>query len=75
MFGKALAIYDRALGVDSRESADVYYNIARTKQQSGDVAGAVESARESVRIYTKLGITDEWSQAAADLSRKLEGGE
>jgi tetratricopeptide (TPR) repeat protein len=56
MYGRTIATFDRALGVDSRESAGVYYCIAYDKQQSCDAAGALESARESVRIYTKLGV-------------------
>ena len=39
-----------------------------------DVGGALESARESVRIYNKHGIDDATSQKAVDLLRKLEGG-
>ena len=74
MFGKALATYDRALGVDNRDSARVYHNIAISKKRSGDDAGALESARESVRIYTKLGINDTKSQDAADVLKELEGG-
>ena len=38
-----------------------------------DVAGALESARESVRIYDKLGITNEFSQYAGDMVMRLEG--
>ena len=73
-FDKALATYDRALGVDSRDSAGVYYNIAIDKKRCGDAAGALESARESVRIYTKLGINSQTSQGAADFLKELEGG-
>ena len=72
MYGKALATYDRALGVDNMDSADVYHNIAITKKRSGDVAGALESAREPVRIYTKLGINSQTSQDAANLVKELE---
>ena len=66
--------FDRALGVDSRESAGVYYNIAADKLNSCDSAGALESARESVRICTKLGVNadDSLSQTAADLLARLE---
>jgi hypothetical protein len=38
------------------------------KETSGDIAGALASARQSARInYTKLGIADSRSQKAADL--------
>jgi hypothetical protein len=37
------------------------------------VAGALESARECVRIYDKLGITDTVSQRAGDMLMELEG--
>ena len=72
MYGRALAIYYRVLGVDSKFSAGVYHNIAVEKLNSCDSAGALESARESVRIYAKLGITDSSSQKAADLLKRLE---
>jgi tetratricopeptide (TPR) repeat protein len=52
MLGMALAIYDRALGIDNVKRAFVYYKIALDAGRSGDVAGALEGARESVRIYT-----------------------
>jgi tetratricopeptide (TPR) repeat protein len=74
MYGKALATYDRALGVDNMDSARVYHNIAISKKRSGDDAGALESARESVRIYTKLGIDNSDSQDTADVLKQLEGG-
>jgi hypothetical protein len=38
----------------------------------GDVAGALESARECVRIYDKLGITNEYSQDAGNLLKRLQ---
>jgi tetratricopeptide (TPR) repeat protein len=69
---KALAIYDRALGIDSRHSARVHCNIAISKSKSGDIAGALESAKESVRIHTKLGVDDSTSQKAAEFLRELE---
>ena len=40
---------------------------------SGDAAGALESAREAVRIYTMHGVNDSFSQHAVDLLRELEG--
>ena len=73
MYGQALAIYDRAFGVDNMDSAGVHYDIAISKQRSGDVAGVLESARESVRIYTTLDINVTASQNAANLLNKLEG--
>ena len=75
MYEEALVGFTRALGVDSNKNADVHYNIALAKYESGDVAGALESARESVRIYEKLGITDEYSQYAGDMVMRLEGVE
>ena len=73
MYDKALSIYTRALGIDNRQNAFVLYNIACVKHISGDMAGALESAREAVRIYTKHGVTDAASQEAVDLLRELEG--
>jgi hypothetical protein len=52
----------------------VHYCTAFAKHNSGDMAGALESARESVRIYNANGVTDAMSQAAADLLHRLEGG-
>jgi hypothetical protein len=40
---------------------------------SGDAAGALESAREAVRIYTMHGVNDAASQNAVGLLRVLEG--
>jgi hypothetical protein len=49
-------------------------NIALAKDRSGDVAEALEIARESVRIFDKLGITlKEYSQYAVDMVMRLEG--
>ena len=74
MFDKALSIYTRALGIDNRKNARVHYHIAFASCKSGDMAGALASAREAVRIFNNHGITDATSQAAVDLLRKLEGG-
>jgi len=73
MYEEAIGVYTRALGVDNKIIADGQYNIALAKVKSGDVAGALESARECVRIYEKLGITDEYSQKAGDMAMRLEG--
>jgi len=70
---EALGIYARALGVDSRKSAKVHYRIAVAKRHSGDAAGALESAREAVRINSIHGVNDSSSQDAVDLLRELEG--
>ena len=73
MYDKALATYDHALSSDSRKSAHAHCRIACSKNISGDLTGALASARESVRIYTKLGITDSPSQKAANIVSELEG--
>jgi tetratricopeptide (TPR) repeat protein len=74
LYEEALAVYTRALGIDNHANAGVYYSMAKGKLASGDVAGAIASARECVRIYAKLGIDNEYSQAAATILRRLEGG-
>ena len=74
MVDKALSIYTRALGVDNRQTAEVHCRIALAKYKSGDMAGALASAREYVRIFTKHGITDAVSQATVHMLRDLEGG-
>jgi hypothetical protein len=51
----------------------VHYLIALAKRESNDVDGAVESARESVRVYSKLGISDAHSQLATKMLGELEG--
>jgi len=51
----------------------VHSNIALAKFNTDDVAGALESAREAVRIYNKHGFEDSESQGAVDLLRELEG--
>ena len=73
MYEEALVGFTRALGVDNKMNSIMQYYIALTKLKSGDVAGALESARECVRIYDKLGITDESSQNAVDMAMRLEG--
>jgi len=75
MYEEALVGFTRALGVDNKQNAIMHYHIAVAKDKSGDVAGALESARECVRIYDKLGITDEYSQKAGDMVMRLEGVE
>jgi len=67
MYEEALGVYTRALGVDNRGNAHVHKRIARAKYVTGDVAGALESARESVRIYDKLCITDEAWRGAVEM--------
>ena len=73
VYEEALGVYTRALGVDNERNADVHWNIALAKREAGDVAGALESARECVRIYDKLGITDTISQRAGDMLMGLDG--
>ena len=46
--------------------------IAKAKAFSGDIAGGLESARESVRIYNKLGIRSEQAASAANLLSDVE---
>jgi len=72
MYEEAIAINTRALGVDNEPCARVYYLMARAKHRSGDNAGAVQDAREAVRIYAKLGIDNQVSQNCAALLRRLE---
>ena len=74
MYEEALAVYTRALGVDNYQNADLHDSIARSKKDSGDVSGAIESARASVQMFAKLGISDEKSQQASDFLMRLEGG-
>jgi tetratricopeptide (TPR) repeat protein len=73
MFEEALEVYTRVLGIDNSENAAMHNRIAKAKAFSGDIAGGLESARESVRIYNKLGITSEQAASAAILLRTLEG--
>ena len=73
MFEEAIVGFTRAFGDDSKHIVDMHYSIALAKDKSGDVAGALESARECVRIYDKHGITDEHSQNAGDMVMRLEG--
>jgi tetratricopeptide (TPR) repeat protein len=73
MYEEAIVVYTRALGVDNKDNAVAHWSIALAKCESGDLAGALESARECVRIYDKHGITDEYSRYAGDMVMKLEG--
>jgi tetratricopeptide (TPR) repeat protein len=73
MYEEALGVYTRALGVDHERIAHVHGSIAVAKRETGDVAGALESARECVRIYDKLGMTNTISQLAGDMLMELEG--
>ena len=74
MFGEALSIFTRALGIDNGQNAQGNYGTALAKLKSGDMTGALASAKEAVRIFTKHGITDAVSQQAVDLLRDLEAG-
>lgn len=67
MFEEASSICSRALGIDNQRSADVQAMMAIAKVASGDVVRGLDSARESVRIYTKVGVANERSQHAAKL--------
>ena len=72
-YEEALAVYTRALGVDNHANPNVYFGMVKAKLLSGDKAGAVESARECVRIFDKLDITNKYSQYAVDMVMRLEG--
>jgi tetratricopeptide (TPR) repeat protein len=72
VYEEALGVY-RALGVDNEKNANVYWIIALVKRETGDVDGALESARECVRIYDKLGITNTGSTRAGDMLMGLQG--
>ena len=74
MYEEALSIFTRALGIDNRQNPRMYHCIAFVKHKAGDMAGALASAREAVRISNKHGVTDAASQKAVDLLRHLEGG-
>jgi hypothetical protein len=73
MYEEAIRVNTRAVGVDNKSIADAQYRIAVAKHKSGDEVGALESARECVRIHDKLGITSESSQNAGDMVMRLEG--
>jgi len=72
MYEESLRTFTRARGVDNKHNASVCCNIAATQASAGDVAGALESARESVRIYEVHGRKDEESKKAANLVKHLE---
>jgi tetratricopeptide (TPR) repeat protein len=73
MYKKSLAIFARALGrIDCYQIADVRDSLARSMALSCDLRGALENARESMRIYTKLGLNNQDSQATNGLLRMLE---
>ena len=79
-YKEALGIYTRALGTDNVKNAEMHYKIAKTRHVFGHASGLVfgqtfvegglESARESARIYDKLGVSN---QDAANLLKQLEG--
>jgi tetratricopeptide (TPR) repeat protein len=79
-YKEALDIYTRALGTDNVKNAEMHYKVAKTRHVSGHagglvfgqtfVEGSLESARESARIYDKLGVSN---QDAANLLKQLEG--
>jgi len=73
VYEEALGVYTRALEVDNEKIADVHWSVAVAKRETGDVAGALESAREVVRIHDKLGMTNSVSQLAGDMVMRLEG--
>jgi hypothetical protein len=50
MFDKAAAAYTRLYGIESPQHASVLTLVAGAKYRSCDRSGAIESARESVRI-------------------------
>jgi len=77
MFEEALDVYTRALGIDNERNATAHDLISLARYESGHLSGALESAKESVRICDKLGTASRLatSQAgyAAEWLRKLEG--
>ena len=62
----------RVLGIDNIKCASTHYCIAKARARCGDVAGALESARVCVRIYSKFGATGKYADAAACLLSRLE---
>ena len=73
MYEEALSVSTRALGIDNDLNAGLHYKIAKSKLGSFDAIGALESARESVRIYSKLGIDNQASREIAHLLTRVEG--
>ena len=73
MYEEALEVFTRALGFDNEPCARAYYYMVMTKHMSGDIAGAVEDAREAVRIYAKHGIDNEESRWVASVLRQCGG--
>lgn len=75
-FDEALAMFMRTVGAYHVDVAGAYYNIARNKVKLWDFGAAVESLRESVRIYSRLGITEGNAlKAAGMLKGQAQGGQ
>jgi len=71
VFEESLEVYTRALGTNHKTIAQMNIFIATAKEQSGDVAGALRYSKESVRMYARLGITDQDAKFAARVMKKL----
>ena len=74
-YEEALAIYTRVLGVDNRESAELFFHMGRALAASGDVSGARLSMKNAVLLSNMHGIDELYSQAAALLLSELEAKE
>lgn len=72
IYEEALEAYNNALGIDCENTAKIHLNIALTKHSLGDMAGALKSAKESLRINTMHGVI-EGIHKTARLVRELEG--
>jgi hypothetical protein len=70
---KALERLEQALDICTEAGGSRHINVAGVLTCMGMLTGALASARGSVRIYTKLGITDSPSQKAANIVSELEG--
>jgi len=72
VFSRAMEVCTRALGIDNIRNARTNLAIAMSKRESGDLDGALENARESVRIHRKRGSTDREYQNAVDWLKCFE---
>jgi len=68
-YEEALGVLIGAVGLDHHELARLRCHMSLCQQNLGDTEGAIESMRESHRIFSKLGMTKDAADSARLISK------
>lgn len=70
-FQDGLMVHEAGAGLDTREAACMFYDLAHSQSELGDVQAAFESCGLSVRIFEELGISGDVVRRSTELRELL----